>query len=215
MWKNANVILGMSIVAASGCATEAPPESIEGLNGDVEVITEELGMAGAQASQQGHRCRTFHIVIKDERAPFIPDNDIDLIDALVPHHEMALMMAEMEIAEGANPEVVALAQRMRDMQMQEIAELRAMREEITGCDSVPPLRDRHGDADMAELQAASGVELDRLFLEHMIPHHASAINFSHNALPNLTREDLREMAMSVVENQSAEIAEMLDLKAML
>ena len=90
-----------------------------------------------------------------------------------------------------------------------------MREEITGCDFVPPLRDRHGEAEIAQLEAASGAEVDRLFLEHMIPHHASAINFSHNALPNLTRDDLREMAMSVVEDQSAEIAEMLELKAML
>jgi uncharacterized protein (DUF305 family) len=205
----------MLMAAAGACAAEPTAEFIGDPNVDVAVASEELGAAGAQSSRSGHQCRAFHIVIKDERAPFIPDNDIDLIDALVPHHEMALMMAEIEIAEGTNAQVIALAERMREMQMQEIEELRAMREEITGCDFVPPLRDRHGDADMAQLEAATGVEVDRLFLEHMIPHHASAINFSHNALPNLTRDDLREMAMSVVENQSAEIAEMLDLKAML
>jgi hypothetical protein len=73
-------------------------------------------------------CFRFHWVIKDERAPAVPQDAVDLIDGVVPHHEMALRMADMEIAGGSSPEVIAVAERMRMMQMDEIAELEALRE---------------------------------------------------------------------------------------
>lgn len=63
----------------------------------------------------------------------------------------------------------------------------------------------HMDADLQMMKRASGTELDRLFLEHMIPHHAGAIQIAHNALPNLEEENLQTMAMKIIESQAEEI----------
>ena len=145
--------------------------------------------------------------------PFTPSNNLQYIDAIVPHHEHALEMAEMELEKGTRPEVQAIAQRMKEMQMAEIALLLAVREELTGHARVPsPPRDRHNEADMRRLAAATGAAVDSLFIQHMIPHHAEGISIAHRALPNLQRADLVENAKDVVKNQAMEIGELQALR---
>lgn len=48
--------------------------------------------------------------------PFIAANDVQFIDALVPHHEMAIRMADIELQKGTRAEVKAMAQMMKDAQ---------------------------------------------------------------------------------------------------
>jgi uncharacterized protein (DUF305 family) len=48
---------------------------------------------------------------------------------------------------------------------------------------------------------------DRAFLERIIPHHRRAIEMSQLALEKATRPELREFAQSVIDMQSAEIAQ--------
>ena len=177
-----------------------------------EDVPAELGAEPSATEQHmgrgDRRCRVNHWVVKDERSPFIPDHDVDLIDALVPHHQMALEMADHEVMHGTDAEVKAMAAQMKEDQAREIEQLLRMREELTGCSNVPPIPDRHMERDMMMLMQASGLEVDILFLDHMIPHHAGAVQFTHNALPNLKREDLKEMAHDVIDTQSEEIGEM-------
>ncbi len=142
--------------------------------------------------------------------PSIPEDDVAYVDELVPHHEMATRMADEVIARGANGDVRAMAERMKAAQQEEIAILLSAREAVEGQRAVPPMVDPHMDADMAELRSLSGLELDRAFLRHMIPHHAGAVVTSHRAMPNLQRDDLRALAQMTVEMQTREAAEMLD-----
>ena len=191
-----------ALLLAGGCSQAgSTDESPAELAPDPSLNEQHLGR-GEQ------RCWINHVVVRDERAPFTPDNDIDLIDTLVPHHQMALQMADHEIMHGTDAEVKAMAQTMKAAQMREIEDLLRMREELTGCRNVPPLRDRHMDMDMMKLEQASGIQVDILFLDHMIPHHAGAVQFTHNAIPNLKRDDLKEMAHEIIDAQSEEIGEM-------
>ncbi len=50
------------------------------------------------------------------------DKDFALLMAV--HHEMAVKMVDIELASGMNAELKAMAQKMKDMQLKEIAELR-------------------------------------------------------------------------------------------
>lgn len=141
--------------------------------------------------------------------PFIAQSDVEYIDAIVPHHEMALHMADMEIAKGTRDDVKALATRIRDAQTAEIALLKEARRQLTGQAEIPPPpTDPHMERDMNLMMSATGAEVDRMFLDDMIPHHAEGISIAHRALPNLDRADVRQNAEDVVANQAAEIGEM-------
>lgn len=145
--------------------------------------------------------------------PFIAKNDVRYIDAIVPHHRAALAMAEMEVKKGARSEVKAMAQAMIEMQMEEIELLLAAREELTGRRAVPkPPRDPHMVEDMGEMDAATGAEMDSLFIRDMIPHHAEAISIAHRALRNLRRADVIQNAKNVIRDQAIEIGELQSLR---
>jgi uncharacterized protein (DUF305 family) len=138
---------------------------------------------------------------------------VQFIDAIVPHHQMAAQMADIELQKGTRAEVKAMAQMMKDMQTQEIAVLQGARQALAGSSVVPtPPPDPHMEADHMQLQAASGADVDRLFLEHMIAHHAEGISLAHRALPNLQRAEVRQIATNIVDSQAKEIGDMHDLR---
>lgn len=145
--------------------------------------------------------------------PYIPKGDVAYIDAIVPHHRMALMMAQMELDKGTRAEVKALAQRIKDDQTAEIALLTSARNALTGSAIVPePKTDPHMESDMAAMEAATGSTVDTMFLDDMIPHHAEGISIAHRALPSLTRGDVKGNAEQVVAKQAEEIGEMQSLR---
>jgi uncharacterized protein (DUF305 family) len=135
----------------------------------------------------------------------VPQSDVEFIDAMVPHHQMAVDMSDKELADGSDPEVQAMAKEMRDAQIAEIAQMKAVRAELTGSDAVPARHDPHMTDDMTKMSAASGATLDRMFVEEMIPHHAGAITTAHEALPHLQRADMRALAEKIIRDQAAEI----------
>lgn len=67
------------------------------------------------------------------------------------------------------------------------------------------------DEDMDMMNAASGATLDRMFLEHMLPHHAGALQIAHNALPNLEEANLKTMAKMIIDSQGEEIGMIHDM----
>lgn len=145
--------------------------------------------------------------------PFTAANDVQFIDAIIPHHEMAVRMADLVLQKGTRAEVKTMAQTMKEMQQQEIAVLQGARQALTGSATVPtPPTDAHMEADHMLLEQATGAQVDSLFLEHMIPHHAEAISLAHRALPNLQRADVRQIATNVVGDQAKEIGEMQELR---
>jgi uncharacterized protein (DUF305 family) len=144
--------------------------------------------------------------------PAIPQNDVAFIDGMVPHHQMAIDMANEEVARGASGDVKMMAQAMIDKQQQEIDLLEGIRQDLTGSRAIARVNDEHTMADITELQSLAGTDLDVAFLQNMIPHHANAVVMSHRAIPNLTRSDLVDFAHSTIDDQTEEMAEMLDMK---
>ncbi len=66
--------------------------------------------------------------------------------------------------------------------------------------------------DLAKLQAASGKQFDRLFLDTMIPHHQMAIDMSKEVVTKAEHAEIKEMARLTALKQQGEIAEMNRLK---
>lgn len=185
---------------------EAQAEEI----GSMHEMLQQMGVAGAgQDHATATNNRPDFGLSGDRRVPLTPRDDVELIDFFVPHHEMAIMMADHEIAHGADPDVVAMARHMKDSQMAEVQLMLEKRVELAGSatPSTPP-PDPHMTAEMREMEMMAGAELDRMFLEEMITHHASALPTAHRAKPHVMDADLRQLTDSMFEAQAAEIGEM-------
>jgi uncharacterized protein (DUF305 family) len=66
--------------------------------------------------------------------------------------------------------------------------------------------------DEMDMEMMDDVEVDLLYIDMMIPHHASIIALSETALPRLTDERLIAIANAIVENQGKEIAELKEYR---
>ena len=79
--------------------------------------------------------------------------DQQFIDSMVPHHESALMMAQMVETRAQFPEVRALAKTIIADQKTEIAQMKAWRKAWFGSDEVPPM-EGHGAMDHSQMDHA-------------------------------------------------------------
>jgi uncharacterized protein (DUF305 family) len=61
------------------------------------------------------------------------------------------------------------------------------------------------DEQIAALRAATGTDLDRMFIQLMIPHHQSAIHMAQTILDKTTIPAVQNLAHSMIESQTGEI----------
>ncbi|MFZ5479499.1 MAG: DUF305 domain-containing protein [Myxococcota bacterium] len=141
-------------------------------------------------------------------APYTPSDDVAFIDAMVPHHETAVWMADQVIVRGADADVREMAVRMLAAQEFEIEALLGRREALTSAPVQPVADDPHMQDAMVELGALAGDALDRAFLAEMIPHHATALVTAHRARPNLADDDVIGIADLIERDQAREIGDM-------
>jgi len=144
---------------------------------------------------------------------------------MIAHHEQAIEMSDMLLAkEGVDARVVELAEAIKAAQDPEIDQMLGfldawgleMPEDMNGMEGM----DHSGggmmsDDDMAALGQASGPEASSLFLEQMIQHHQGAIDMAQQQIENGQNPQALELAQKIVDDQTAEIAEMQDLLAQL
>lgn len=144
--------------------------------------------------------------------------DVAFASQMVPHHEQALVMADAVLERGANPDVKALAQRIKAAQAPEITRLKSI---LTALGGEPASgHGGHSDGMMSEdeiaaLESASGEELDALFLELMVKHHEGAVVMADAELADGTYADARSLATEIKAAQTKEIAEMKGLLSQL
>ena len=133
-------------------------------------------------------------------------------EMMIPHHEQALEMAELVPSRTENPDILAIAEKIRSGQEPEILTMQGWLDGHAG----------HGDhaghtmdgmlteTQLEELRAASGAEFDKLFLEGMIQHHEGAL-----AMLSMIEESKFSEAVELKEQiesaQKAEIAQMKEL----
>lgn len=133
---------------------------------------------------------------------------------MIPHHEQAVEMSELAKTRSSNPDVLALAQQIHDAQAPEIELMQswlADGEEVDMMDHDMGMGGMLDETDMATLEAATGAQFDKLFLEGMIAHHEGALQMTELILDS-NNEDVKTLGENIVAGQTAEIAAM---KAML
>jgi uncharacterized protein (DUF305 family) len=143
------------------------------------------------------------------------------VTMMIPHHEQAVEMADMILAkDGIDDRVVALAERIQAAQGPEIDTMTGWLDAWgvepvdSGMDGMEGMDHGDGmmsDEDMAALESAEGAEAARLFLEQMIQHHQGAIDMAEAEVTNGINPDAVALANKIVDDQTAEIAEMEEL----
>jgi uncharacterized protein (DUF305 family) len=150
--------------------------------------------------------------------------DVEFMQGMIAHHAQAIHMSRMAEKHGASPRLLRLAIKIDQSQ---VAEIRLMQEWLRSNGQVAPdtsswrtmtMAGMLTEAQLKELDAATGVEFDRLFLEFMIVHHEGALQMVKDlfAAPRGGQEvDVNVFANDVVSVQTAEIGVMRQMLSQL
>jgi uncharacterized protein (DUF305 family) len=153
----------------------------------------QQGVAPAQLVQNGQYA--------DER----------FIDMMVPHHLMAIQMAQVAERYSEHPEIKQLAAAIITTQGQEINELKTLKQRLYGTDQTPTMMASSQMDNIGMLmlnQLAQQHPFDKAFLDSMIAHHASAIEMASVALLRSKNPDILRIAAAIKQAQGREIGQM-------
>ena len=153
--------------------------------------------------------------------------DKAFVAQMVPHHQMAVVMARQARQNGQHPDTTELATNIISAQQAEIAQMRTIAKDIgvkpasmpsgsmgamqtSIADDAKALglsMDEMGmSTDMAGLSQAK--PFDRAFIDMMIPHHQGAIRMARAELAKGENAKLKQIAKGIVAAQAKEIAQM-------
>ncbi|MBD3941068.1 DUF305 domain-containing protein [Microbacterium sp. NEAU-LLC] len=178
-----------------------------GLAGCADSADDGGSMAGMDHGSSTH----------SETAAAATPADIMFVTMMIPHHEQAVEMADLVLAkDGVDPRVVAIAERAQAAQAPEIERMQGWLAEWGVDPGAAESGMDHGDGmmsedDMTALEQADGATAGRLFLEQMVVHHEGAVDMAAAALADAKDVDVRDLAQQVIDDQTAEIAEMQQL----
>ncbi len=150
--------------------------------------------------------------------------DITFAASMVPHHQQAIEMADLALAQADSPEVRELARRIEAAQDPEITTMTGW---LTDWGSAPMPSDHDmgamggmggmgGDGmmtaqEMVALKQASGTAFDRMWLQMMIRHHEGAVDMARTELALGQSAQAKTLAQAVIDGQSTEITTMKGL----
>jgi uncharacterized protein (DUF305 family) len=157
------------------------------------------------------------------QAKAVTATDRAFVREMIPHHRMAVDMAEMARMDASHRQIKTLAKSIIEGQNAEIRELTAIRRSLgvkplPGGDAGRELMMRDAetfgltmdqmamDMDMDELHGAK--PFDRKFIDMMIPHHQGAIRMARAELAKGRSAKLRAIARAIVAAQKREITEL-------
>ena len=127
--------------------------------------------------------------------------DVDFAQMMIVHHRGALAMTEM--VEG--PEIDTMTSWLEDWD-EDVPEGTDM--SMGGMDHGDTMPGMMTDEQMDDLGGADGTGFDEMFLTMMIEHHEGAVEMSETELDEGQFPDALTLAESIIESQTAEIAEM-------
>jgi uncharacterized protein (DUF305 family) len=174
---------------------------------------EERGSSGLEDGMQGmaHGSES-----TDDASEMLMENgdysDERFIDAMVPHHQGAIEMAQVALENAEHPEILALAEEIVAAQETEIEQLKAIKQEQFGTSEVSM------DTNAEEMEGmgmamdpqelATQEPFDKAFIDNMIPHHESAIAMAQVVLEESENPEIRKIAGAIVDAQEREIEQM-------
>ena len=142
-------------------------------------------------------------------------SDERFIDMMAAHHQMAIDMGKVAQHHAELPEIRRIADDVVSTQQAEIEQLSGIKEKEFGSSEVPLVMDPEEPSMYAMTmpdELAQKEPFDLAFIDSMIPHHASAIEMASTALVHSDNAEIKGLARNIVDAQSREIGEMIELR---
>ena len=136
--------------------------------------------------------------------------DIAFAEMMIPHHEQAIEMSEIALLNTTNPEVLQLAQEIKDAQSPEIELMMNWDGVKVSMHAGHMMDGLLSESELSELREAKGKEFDLLFLKGIIKHHEGAIAMAREVAAS-TNKDVADLSASIIAAQQLEIAKMNEL----
>lgn len=143
--------------------------------------------------------------------------DVTFAKDMVPHHEQAVVMSDLALAQAGSPEVKDLATRIKAAQAPEISTMKgwltdwnAKPTDMGGMGSMS-MNGMVSDDGLQKLKGASGSQFDRMFLEDMTGHHKGAVEMAKAELDKGKFPAAQKLARDITTSQEKEIGEMSQL----
>ena len=210
------LLLAASLALAS-CAGAGPSSDEQG-SGEQDSEESADGMQDMDHSKMDHSKMDMSSGGVMDPSQMLMENgeysDERFIDAMAPHHQGAVEMAEVALVRAEHPELRQLAQNIIADQSAEIERLRAIKEREFGSSDLPTEMSSEEMEMMGMMEdpqeLANQEPFDRAFIDAMIPHHVAAIEMAWVAQENTANDEVRELAQGIVEVQEAEIAQLTE-----
>ena len=134
------------------------------------------------------------------------DSEYDYLVKMIPHHREAIRTARILRERSDREKMQRFAEDIIAAQSREIEQMQRW------LDQWYPQRSEEAEYEpmMRSLEGYSGGELDRRFLEDMIPHHMAAVMMSQRLLrfQSIEHPAVKELAKSIRSSQLEEIRRM-------
>jgi uncharacterized protein (DUF305 family) len=214
-WLLTLVLAAAFILTACGGAGGGQQGSGSGDDGEPGTAEKSGGgMAGMNHDQMGHGSMGMgsggmarQMVMENGKY-----SDERFIDAMVPHHQGAIVMAEVALQNAEHEEIKDLSRNIVSTQRAEIEELKSIKKAEFGTSNVPMEMSqeqmRGMDMMMDPQELARSTPFDGAFIDAMIPHHQSAIEMAKVAYEKSENPRIKKLAENIVSAQQAEIEQM-------
>ena len=137
-------------------------------------------------------------------------DDIAFAEMMIPHHEQAIEMSEIAFLNTTNPDVLKLAQEIKDAQSPEIELMMSWTGVKTSTHAGHMMDGMLSQSELSDLRKEKDKEFDRLFLEGMIKHHEGAIEMAQDVAASKNK-DVADLSAAIISAQELEIAKMKEL----
>ena len=208
-WLLALLVAVALISAACGGAggTQQGDESGDGGHGQMDHGSMDHDQMGHGSMGMGSKGMARQMVMQNGEY-----SDERFIDAMVPHHQGAIAMAEVALDNAEHEEIKDLSRNIISTQQAEIKELKSIKREEFGTSQVPMEMSKEQIRSMGMMmnpqRLAQSKPFDKAFIDAMIPHHQSAIYMAQVAHEKSKIPEIEDLAEDIASAQKREIEQM-------
>ncbi|WP_392531024.1 DUF305 domain-containing protein [Nostoc sp. C117] len=215
--KNSFLVFTFAAIASAsglitGCSNAASQNQVQAPNPTTTNASDK--------QQMNHGSGMNHSMGMD-LGPADANFDLRFIDAMIPHHQGAVEMANVAQQKSKRPEIKKLADNIIKSQNQEISQMKQWRQAWYPTAGNKPMAYDSQMGHMMEMSSdqmkammmnqdlgAADANFDLRFINAMIPHHEGAVKMAQDVLTKSKRPEIKKLAQEIIKAQNTEIKQM-------